>query len=269
MTERRQAPGVGFIGLASTGWRIAAELSRIANGLTVFDVDQGLSMRFAERHGCPAAKDLDALCEMQTLLFAPQDGETLRDIERMIPSLRSGSIVVDMGASDPERTCAMGFRLARSGVAMMDAPLCGVDRDESAAPLAMGADDEPARNIVLPLLNATGRQVLHAGRLGSGQVLRILEQHVRTATLHARSEALAAGERIGLSPENLFAVLGPGADVYGSLAQQASHGFAAGFTAGLFGNTASESTSLTAAPPGLTRVLIEFATPPPKRKSLQ
>jgi 3-hydroxyisobutyrate dehydrogenase len=118
-----------------------------------------------------------------------------------------GSLLIDMGSSDPNHSRDNQRRLAERQVALVDAPVSGGvrrARDASLAIMAGGeaADVERAR----PLLDQLGRTVVHVGPPGAGHALKALNNYVSAAGLAAVCEALVAAQRFGIAPSTANAL---------------------------------------------------------------
>lgn len=122
-------------------------------------------------------------------------------------ALRDGSVVVDMGSSEPLSTRALADELAQRGVAMVDAPVSGgVVGAEAATLTVMAGGDAAVLDRVEPLLAATGK-VTRTGATGSGHALKALNNLLSATTLLISSEALQVGRRFGLDDDVMLAVI--------------------------------------------------------------
>jgi 3-hydroxyisobutyrate dehydrogenase len=120
--------------------------------------------------------------------------------EGLLDALTPGTLLVDMGSSEPMRTKALAERVAARGAVMIDAPVSGGVSGATAGTLTImvgGPDGEVAA--ITPLLAALGR-VRHVGPVGAGHALKALNNLMSASHLLASSEALLAGERFGLDP---------------------------------------------------------------------
>jgi 3-hydroxyisobutyrate dehydrogenase len=118
----------------------------------------------------------------------------------LLDALAPGTLLVDMGSSEPLRTRALAEHVAARGATMIDAPVSGGVSGATAGTLTImvgGPDDEVAA--LTPLLAVLGRP-RHVGPVGAGHALKALNNLMSAAHLLASSEALLAGERFGLDP---------------------------------------------------------------------
>ena len=124
-------------------------------------------------------------------------------------ALARGAVVVDMSSSNPEGTTALGEELAAMGVSLVDAPVSGGIERAGTGTLAImvGADDEDAVLTAQPVLDVLGAHFFRTGPLGSGHAMKALNNFVGGGTYALVVEALAIGQRFGLTPSTMIEVM--------------------------------------------------------------
>lgn len=118
----------------------------------------------------------------------------------LLDALAPGTVLVDMGSSEPLRTRALADEVTGRGSTLVDAPVSGGVSGATAGTMTImtgGPDDAVAR--LEPLLAVLGR-MRHVGPVGAGHALKALNNLMSAAHLLASSEALLAGQRFGLDP---------------------------------------------------------------------
>jgi 3-hydroxyisobutyrate dehydrogenase len=105
-------------------------------------------------------------------------------------ALRPGSVIVDMGSSDPMETRSLAQRLHATGIRLLDAPV-----------------SDEAFGQARPMLQAMGSTLLRTGAAGSAHAMKALNNYVYAAGLMAVSEALTIARRMGLDLEAFADVL--------------------------------------------------------------
>ena len=91
---------------------------------------------------------------------------------------------------------------------MIDAPVSGAQWGAEQANLVFmvgGSLDEVER--VRPILDLLGRAVFHCGPLGSGHIMKSINNTITAMTFLATAEGLALGKRAGLDPAAMNDVL--------------------------------------------------------------
>src|SRR5690606_14516807 len=194
-------PGAGgFIGLGRMGGPMARRLA--AAGVSVRGHDTaprpGLAdvVTFVEK----AAEVADGVGAV--ILMLP-DSNVVDAVVRgtgLLDALAPGTVLVDMGSSEPLRTRSLADEVAARGATLVDAPVSGGVKGAEAGSLTImvgGPDEQVAA--VTPLLDVLGR-VRHIGPVGAGHALKALNNLMSAAHLVASSEALLAGQRFGIDP---------------------------------------------------------------------
>jgi 3-hydroxyisobutyrate dehydrogenase len=121
------------------------------------------------------------------------------------PSLKRGTLVIDMSSAEPAGTRALGAALAASGIELMDAPVSGAVAGAKAATLAImvgGTTSGLAR--ALPVLKAMGNQIFHVGPLGAGHAVKSLNNYLGAVGTLAAFEALLVARAFGLDPKPML-----------------------------------------------------------------
>ncbi len=124
---------------------------------------------------------------------------------------RPGTTVVDFSTSPVELTREIAERLAVSGIAFADAP---VARTRQAAidgtlSVMVGAAPEVFDRI-RPIVGCIAAEITHCGPVGSGQVVKLMNNMVLFQTVAALAEALTLARAAGLDGAVLFEALSKG-----------------------------------------------------------
>ena len=116
---------VGFIGLGAIGWPMAGTLVKAGHDVFAFDVDRERRDRFATEFACPVASDLAAVAEGDFVIAMLPTGDVVREVllqqegAAFSKTVRPGTLVIDMGSSDPRGTQALGAELSKLGVELV------------------------------------------------------------------------------------------------------------------------------------------------------
>jgi 3-hydroxyisobutyrate dehydrogenase-like beta-hydroxyacid dehydrogenase len=115
-----------------------------------------------------------------------------------------GSVVVDMSTISPAATRKIAAELLASGVHMLDAPVSGGEQGAIDGNLSIMVGGKPevfAR--VRPLFECMGKNTVHVGDHGAGQVAKACNQVLVVQTIAAVAEALLLAKASGANPERV------------------------------------------------------------------
>jgi 3-hydroxyisobutyrate dehydrogenase len=204
---------IGFIGVGSMGSRMARRLQNAGYRLTICDRNP-VALRAFEAPGT-AIGTLPSACAASevVILMVANDGE-LKDAVLAPDGLLSAidavapPLVAVMSTVLPETIQEIAEPLSRSNVALVDAPVSGGLAGAEAGTLTVmvgGAEDNVAR--VQPILQQMASTIFHCGKLGSGQLTKIVNNMVGVTNLFLIAEAMTLARRCGLEPERLVSIM--------------------------------------------------------------
>lgn len=189
----------------------------IKSGIPViaYDLSAEPLARLAQQ-GVQAAKSSREVAEQAEVVFLSlPSGDVVQRVaggsDGLIAHVAPGSMVVDLSTSPLSTTKELAARFAARGVSFVDAPVARTRAAAEAGTLSItvGADTALFEKL-RPLLAAFATDISLCGPVGSGQVVKILNNMVLFETVAALSEAKAIGERAGVDPTMLFGALSKG-----------------------------------------------------------
>ena len=194
---------VGFIGLGIMGRPMARHLVDAGVPLTVHSRSPGpvedLAGAGASRASSPAEVAAGSDVVITMLPDTPDVEQVLFGADGVASTAAAGSLVIDMSSIDPIPTRAFAERLVAQDVAMLDAPVSGGEKGAIDAALSIMVGGPPeAFARALPLLERMGKNIVHVGPGGAGQIAKACNQLVVAATIEAVAEALVLAERAGV-----------------------------------------------------------------------
>lgn len=193
---------VGVVGLGAMGGPMAARLARAGYEVSGYDPVADARSRLAAAGGTPV-DGLDDLAGVDVAILMLPTSEIVTEVllgDGLAAALRPGTLVVDMGSSEPGSTRDLAQRLAGRRLRLVDAPVSGGVRGATAGTLTVmvgGSDGDVAA--VRPLLEVLGTP-RHVGPVGAGHALKALNNLLSAVHLWATSEAMTVGQRFGLDP---------------------------------------------------------------------
>jgi 2-hydroxy-3-oxopropionate reductase len=194
---------VGFIGLGIMGKPMARHLLDAGFPLTVHSRSPGPVDEIVTAGASRASSPADVAASSDVVITMLPDTPDVEDVlfgpEGVAAGAADGSLVIDMSSIDPLPTRAFAERLAAQGVGMLDAPVSGGEQGAIDAVLSIMVGGPPeAFTRAMPLLTVLGRNIVHVGASGAGQVAKACNQLVVAATIEAVAEALALAEHAGV-----------------------------------------------------------------------
>jgi 3-hydroxyisobutyrate dehydrogenase-like beta-hydroxyacid dehydrogenase len=208
---------VAFLGLGIMGSRMAANLVRGGFELTVWNRTRATAEQFAAEHRAQladtpaeAAAGVDVVITMvvdgpqvESLLLDRQDGAA--------GGAKAGTLFIDCSTIGPAYAQSIGAALAERGLKFVDAPVTGSSprAQDGTLTIMAGGDPEDFKRAE-PLLQAMGKLIVHAGPVGHGQVVKVINNAVAAVNAATLGQALLVGARSGVDLDALTQVMGAG-----------------------------------------------------------
>jgi 3-hydroxyisobutyrate dehydrogenase len=207
---------VGFVGIGNMGGPMVRCLAKAGFPVCMYDVDVTATAAFGTETGdvsiAPDLATLGATCDVVITMLPNSKIVRAATIGTkakpgFAATLKPGAIVIDMSSSYPLDTQKLGADLAKSGIALIDAPVSGGVPKAVSGTLAIMTGGEPSViECATPILTAMGT-VHPTGKLGSGHAMKALNNYVSAAGLIATAEALIVGQKFGLDGATMTKVL--------------------------------------------------------------
>ncbi len=201
---------LAFIGLGNMGGPMAQNQIKAGHTVRVFDLAPAAVATLtaagatAAESPAAAAKDADAVV---TMLPA---GAHARDVYikgGVIDAARPGAILIDSSTIDVPTAREIIAAAEAKGRQMVDAPVSGGIVAAAAGTLTfMVGGTEQAFAAAKPYLEAMGKNIVHAGPAGNGQVAKVCNNMLLGISMIGVSEAFKLGEKLGLDPKILFEI---------------------------------------------------------------
>ena len=201
-----------FIGLGHMGAPMAT-LHAAAFPTAVFDLSDEAVARVVADSEATAFDDLAApLDAMGTVVLMLPSSRHVEDVLTggggLLARLPSGSLIIDMGSSEPMSTRRLAAQAAEFGVDYVDAPVSGgvaKARTGELSILVGGDTDVVAR--AMPHLEALGTTIISVGGAGAGDAAKAINNLVSATNVAVACEALSIAKGFGIPPEVMTEVL--------------------------------------------------------------
>ena len=191
---------IGFIGLGIMGRPMALNLLKGGHQLTVW-ARREVSMAPLLEAGALGAKSpaeagqgVDLVVSM--VADAPDVAEVMREVAK---TAAPGLVAVDMSTISPAAARQIGEELAASGVDFIDAPVSGGEVGAIAGSLSiMVGGSEAGFARAKPAFECMGKNIVHVGESGAGQVTKAANQIMTGMGVLAVAEAFAFASKNGV-----------------------------------------------------------------------
>ncbi len=207
-----QLPVVGFIGLGIMGKPMARNLLNAGYSLVVLNRSHPPMDELVAVGAQPGTSPQDIASRSDVIITMLPDSPDVESValgaKGIVAGIRDGALWIDMSTIAPATTKHVAGELAAKGVESLDAPVSGGEKGAIDAVLSImvgGSDEAFAR--AKPIFAALGKNIVHVGELGAGQVTKACNQIVVGVTIEAVAEALALAELSGVDPNKVRAAL--------------------------------------------------------------
>jgi len=201
---------VAVIGLGAMGSRIARRLLAAGHDVAVWSRDARKMAPQADLGATPARAPNEAARGADAVVTMVSDPRALRDVTEGPTGVAAGAgvstTVIQMATVGPASVTRLASVLP-AGAGLLDAPVLGsISEVESGSLRIFVGGPAELMERWRPLLSALGTP-LHVGPLGAGTAAKLMANSVLFGVLCVLGEALALGERLGLSRAAAFEVL--------------------------------------------------------------
>ena len=205
---------VGMIGLGAMGKPIAKHLHKGCDSFIAAAQFDNIFQEF-QREGIRVTKSNSDLKDVDLLFLCLPDGAIIWDVlfgnEMLASKLKPGTIVVDLGTTSQVKTFETAEALDRLSIAYLDAPISGLQiRAEEGTLTIMCGGDERTFKKVEPYFKLFGREIQLMGKLGAGQLTKLVNNIIYNINIAGIAEILPFAVKLGLSPEQIGTVVNSG-----------------------------------------------------------
>jgi len=200
---------VGFIGLGVMGEPMARNVVRKGFAVRAFDIDAA-KRKATQDAGAEAVDRVATLAAWaDVIIFMLPGPKEIRSTALEVKAhARPGTIVIDMSTSDPVLDREMTESLGDSGILWLDAPVSrAVPAAVAGTLLMMVGGDATTLDKVRPVLAAMAADIVHVGSVGSGHVMKLLNNLKIMAEVALVAEVVKLGIRSGIAAETIDQVL--------------------------------------------------------------
>lgn len=194
---------LGFIGLGIMGRGMVKNLLDAGFEVRAWNRTAERVRPFLEAGATAGSDPADVAAHADIVITCVSDTPDVREVilgERgALAGARPGSLIVDMSTISPAVTRQIAARLEEGGVHMLDAPISGGSEGAAKGTLSIMVGGEAAQvERAMPAFRAMGKTITHVGPIGSGQLVKIVNQIVVVVNMLAVGEGLLLAQAGGL-----------------------------------------------------------------------
>ena len=202
---------IGFIGLGIMGKPMVLNLLKA--GFSVYVLEKSAAAKDVQLSGAKLCSSSRLLAESADAIItmlpdSPEVESVLFGDEGIVSTMKEGQIFIDMSTISPLMAHKIHAELSKIGVDALDAPVSGGQVGAEAATLSiMVGGSLEAFNKALPIFQAMGKNIVHIGEAGAGQITKACNQMIVGMTIQAVSEAFTLAIQAGVDLEKMREVL--------------------------------------------------------------
>ena len=203
---------IAFIGLGNMGAPMARNLLKAGHSLTVFDVMQKNVDALAAAGAGTASSAAEAAASGEFIITMLPSSPHVRSVylgeNGVLAGASAVATLIDCSTIDPHTARDVAAQAERAGFSMADAPVSGGTGGAEAGTLTfmVGATPEVFERTA-PVLRQMGKNIVHCGASGTGQVAKICNNMLLGISMIGVSEAMNLGASLGIDPKVLAGII--------------------------------------------------------------
>lgn len=202
---------VTFIGVGAIGLPMALQIQRAGHDVTGVDVVDAV-IATAKTSGIETVNSFSAAPAADVVVVMVATPDQLAGLVGGITDPVRGQLWLIMSTVGPQSVREQGAILQRAGARVVDAPVTGgVARARTGALVIFAAGTPADLASAAPVLDAMGTVRMTGQRLGDGQSIKVVNQHLCSVHIAAAAEALNLARALGLDPAAVLDLIEKGA----------------------------------------------------------
>jgi len=204
---------IAFIGVGNMGLPMAENLMKSGKKIRVFDVSKN-TIEIAQKKNLDVVKNLSDLVtrDVTTVITMLPEGKHSKEVflgeNGIINKVSKDCLLIDCSTIDIQNSKEIGKKATENGIKMIDAPVSGgvMGAQKATLNIMVGGTKE-AFDLALPLLKIMGKNIFHAGELGSGNGAKICNNMSLGITMIAASESLMLAKRLNIDIKKVHEIM--------------------------------------------------------------
>lgn len=211
-----EAMRIGLIGPGMMGHGIGKNIVEKGYGLAVLGHRNRKPVEDLVARGATEARSAGELARSCDLVItvvtgSPQMEEIVFGTDGILDGLRPGLIVADATTADPNSTARIAEAIAGKGGRFVDIPLTRTPKEAEAGKLGVMTGGDPATLAeIRPVLECFADTIVHAGDVGAGHKLKLVNNFIALGTAALVCEGLCTAAKAGIDLQALHEIIGAG-----------------------------------------------------------
>ena len=202
---------VTFIGVGAIGLPMALQIQRAGHAVTGVDVSEGVIANARSRGLATVGSLSDAPAANVVVVMVATPEQLAGLVERVTDVVRDQLWII-MSTVGPQSVRDQGEALRRAGARVVDAPVTGgVTRARSGELVIFAAGSANDVAAAAPVLETMGTVQVTGDKLGEGQSIKVVNQHLCSVHIAAAAEALSLARSLGMDPSRVLPLVEKGA----------------------------------------------------------
>ena len=204
---------IAFIGVGNMGNPMACNLKNAGKKVKVFDVSKEMIDKAVENN-LNVEKDFGKLINSETSVVITMlpEGKHSKEVylkeHGVLDKVSKNCLLIDCSTIDIDTSKEIGKKANEKGIKMIDAPVSGgvMGAQKATLNIMVGGSND-AFNQALPILKLMGKNIYHAGEIGSGNGAKICNNMSLGITMIAASESLMLARRLNIDIKKVHEIM--------------------------------------------------------------
>jgi len=202
---------VTFVGVGAIGLPMALRIKHAGHEVTGVDVSAAVIAN-ATSSGIETVNNFANAPGADVVVVMVATPDQLAGLIARVSGMVQGQLWLIMSTVGPQSVRDQGEILQRGGARVVDAPVTGgVARARTGELVIFAAGDPGDIANAAPILKAMGTVRVTGQRLGDGQSIKVVNQHLCSVHIAAAAEALTLARSLGLDPATVLEFVEKGA----------------------------------------------------------
>jgi 3-hydroxyisobutyrate dehydrogenase len=204
---------LAFIGVGNMGCPMAENLMKSGKKIKVYDVSKKM-IQIAKEKNMDVVENLNDLItnDVTTVITMLPEGKHSKEVflgdNGIINKVSKNCLLIDCSTIDIQTSKEIGKKATEIAIKMIDAPVSGgvMGAQKATLNIMVGGTKE-AFELALPLLKIMGKNIFHAGDLGSGNGAKICNNMSLGIAMIAASESLMLAKRLNIDIKKVHKIM--------------------------------------------------------------